>query len=228
MMGKPGNRWGDPNFTDDATLIDSPLSKLGIEQAKALAEEGNDAMQSLDGVELVVVSPLTRTLQTMQYAVLPNLPKHVPIVAQPLSTERVYTSSDTGRSVAEILATFKHASEMQTVNFDLLLSSSSETPQENKPWWYHSDNKDQDEWRPNDANQWYGVPGEPQNAFENRMLRFEKWLAERPEESICLVGHWAVLRHMTGGYDFRNCEAKWVEWEDGTSNNYKENDDVAI
>lgn len=210
MMDQPGNRWGDPTFTDNGSLIDSPLSDVGIQQAKALSDD-DDGIANIDQIELVVVSPLTRTLQTMQYAVLPQLPGHVPIIAQPLSTERVYTASDTGRPVAELLADFENVDKMANVNFDLLLPSSSN--EKSEPWWYHVDQESAVpvEWRPNDAQQWYAVPGEPKDAFERRMVEFQEWLAARPEQRICLVGHWAVLRHLTDGYDFRNCEAKWVE-----------------
>lgn len=199
MMDKPGNRWGDPGFRDDGSLIDSPLSDLGIQQAKELSRN----LVETENIELIVVSPLTRTMQTMQHAVLPNLltKKHnVPIIAQPLSTERVYTASDTGRKLAELPAEFQNGD----INFDLV--------QEDSKWWFHTDNPGP-EWRPHNGQQWYAVPGEPKSVFEKRIRQFERWLSERPEKYICLVGHWAVLRKLTNGYEFRNCEARWIEWQ---------------
>jgi hypothetical protein len=87
MMDQPGNQWGDPYFRDDANLIDSPLSPRGIEQAVALGQ--SCSQEDLDRIQLVIVSPLTRALQTMQLAVLPRLPSHVPIIVHPWSAERV-------------------------------------------------------------------------------------------------------------------------------------------
>jgi broad specificity phosphatase PhoE len=39
MMDRPGNRWGDHTFTDDATLVDTSLSANGVKQAEALREK---------------------------------------------------------------------------------------------------------------------------------------------------------------------------------------------
>jgi broad specificity phosphatase PhoE len=170
---------------------DRPLSDLGIHQARQLGHELN-----LDGVELVVVSPLTRALQTMHYAVLPKLSDSIPILAHPDATERVYTTSDTGRKVGKL------QSEFPIVSFDLLESRDI--------WWYHTDTPGP-EWRPCDAQQFYAVPGEPQHLFEDRIDRLQDWLFQRPERRLCLVSHWAVLRSFTG-CEFGNCEARLVKW----------------
>jgi broad specificity phosphatase PhoE len=103
---------------------------------------------------------------------------------------------------------------------------------DDEPWWYHTENNyndnsgqthtgggvdvdvDVDEWRPCDAHQWYAVPGEPHSVLQARLDRFEDWLSRtRPEHTICLVSHWAVLRHFTQGYEFDNCEAQWRTWQ---------------
>ena len=199
LMDQPGNRWGDPEFRDDASLLDASLSEVGVRQAQELSSLAG-GLQDMAKVELVVVSPLTRTLQTMQHAVLPQLPNDVPIIVHPLSTERVYTASDTGRRVSELRAEFDDS----RINFDLVAEDTN--------WWFHTDNPSAD-WRPCDAQQWYAVPGEPQDVFEARLDKFEEWLATRPEKYICLVSHWAVLRHLTGGTNFGNCEAQWIKWQ---------------
>lgn len=191
MMDKPGNRWGDANFQDDATLIDSPLNDLGKNQAKSMSIE-----DQLKDAELVVVSPLTRTLETFQYGVLPKLPDGVPIIAQPLSAERVYTTSDTGRVAAELKTQFP------SVDFSLM--------GEEDKWWFHTDNPGE-EWRPHKEGQFYGVPGEPKDVFEDRMVKYQQWLATRPESNIVMVSHWAILRYFTGD-QFENCEARIVQW----------------
>ena len=252
MMDRPGNRWGDPHFKDDATLRDAPLSDRGIQQAIALGVADTDASISkpttttssssssstttttsstipqhqIDKLQLVVVSPLTRALQTMQHALRHRLPAHIPILVHPLLTERVYTLSDTGRRVHELKADF--GDDDARINFDLLLLRDDC----DEDWWFHHitnnnnhDNKDKDndnndvnmdykEWRPCDAHQWYATPGEPHHVFDARMQRLQDWLSQRPEQNICLVSHWAVLQHLTSGeHNFENCEARWVSWE---------------
>ena len=47
-----------------------------------------------------MVSPLTRALQTAHLAFLPHY--HGPVVVQPLARERVWHSSDLGRTPAEL------------------------------------------------------------------------------------------------------------------------------
>ena len=82
-----GNRWGNPSFRDDPNLIDAALSEAGIQLTKTeLAEQllCQDDLRSFvigttseddggGGVELVLVSPLTRCLQTYIYGVEPAL-----------------------------------------------------------------------------------------------------------------------------------------------------------
>jgi len=208
MMDQPGNQWGDPNFRDDENLIDAHLSSRGVEQAIALGR--SLSQRDLDRIELVVVSPLTRALQTMQLAILPRLPLHVPIIVHPWSAERVYTASDTGRPVSQLKLEFQDS----RINFDCCMPN-DQKEDEDERWWFHTEtsNPHVDEWRPCDAYQWYAVPGEPQDVFDTRLKQFEDWLSKRQEQNICLVSHWAVLRHLTGGYDFENCEAQWIAWQ---------------
>ncbi len=91
-----GNRWGSPSFRDDPNLIDAPLSETGIQNGRTkLAEQllhqddlrsflvgnankttsGSDIKGDAEdgGVELVLISPLTRCLQTYVYGVEPVL-----------------------------------------------------------------------------------------------------------------------------------------------------------
>jgi broad specificity phosphatase PhoE len=234
-MNLPGNQWGDPNFRDDG-LSDSPLSEAGKQRTQTFLKEqllvassgccggedgGGDSSssssscsrllllaQTLQRVELVAVSPLTRCLETVQYGVLPCLPRTVPILAVPLLRERVYTTSDTGRPASHLAAAFP------AVDFSAL-------PQDDSPWWYHvaaatdgegecGDDEEENgtEWRPHGEHQWYGVPGEPEDVFEERMKALDDWIANRPERTLLLVTHWGVLRHLTDGTQFENAEAK--------------------
>ena len=101
-LATPGSQWGEPNFTDvglsDDLYRDSPLSELGKNQAMELYHKidsslgssggdvgcGNNTVSSsgdgidsycVDDIELVVLSPLTRAFQTLEYALLPHLKK---------------------------------------------------------------------------------------------------------------------------------------------------------
>ena len=247
FMERPGNRWGDATFCDDATMIDVRLSETGMQQVR---EEllpqflpSNPQQQSfvvngetttttmtnnnnsnvgkyaplLQEVDLVIVSPLTRTQETFQYGVLPALQKLRPdrlphIVAHPWSTERVYTASDTGRSVTEL------AKEFPWVDWSLLLEYNNENNNHKKEWWYsHTNNETAaatyQEWRPYGEGQWYAVPGEPMEDFLHRMKQLEDWIAAREETTILLVAHWGVLKYLTGD-ETANCEVKVLkDWK---------------
>ncbi|KAG7350018.1 histidine phosphatase superfamily branch 1 protein [Nitzschia inconspicua] len=255
-MQQPGNQWGDATFCDDPTLVDAKLSETGrLTSQTVLQRQLNDnplLHKTLQQVELILVSPLTRCLETFQYGVEPlllnnnnnnhNSNSHddnnsnnngrsssstIPTLAVPLICERVYTISDTGRSVGVLKQEFPH------INFDECCPS--------EPWWYtgqqqesrsdettltttnatttttNTTNTNPDsykEWRPFGQGQWYAVPGEPLQVFEERLQRFDEWLAKRPETTILIVAHWGVLRHLAHEQDeWTNAEAKVLDWE---------------
>jgi broad specificity phosphatase PhoE len=224
FLSKPGNRWGDATFCDDATLIDAKLTPAGLEQVKHellpfWTQEETEHSQLLQQVDLILVSPLTRTLETFYHGVEPalqkllrsssniNMPpdnKMPPVMAHPLCTERVYTASDTGRSVEEL------EKEFPLVDWSLVRDYNG-----GKQWWYtHKTQVDADtyqEWRPHGQGQWYAVPGEPETVFTNRMKALDEWLDQRSETTILIVAHWGVLRYITAGFGTKNCEVKVIE-----------------
>ena len=149
----PGNTWGSPTFRDDPNLVDAPLSEngklqteerlnkqllydetfrsflIGKARNKSNDDDSNDNENSQEekGVELILVSPLTRCLQTYVYGVEPVLSKlqgatakqsqgldtkhiSVPVLATPLLRERVWAASDIGRPISvvesELVATY--------------------------------------------------------------------------------------------------------------------------
>jgi broad specificity phosphatase PhoE len=196
-MKGSGNQWGDATFRDDPALRDSELSETGKKQVRALTEMllqwRDDGDCSLADFELIVVSPLTRCLQTYVMGVRPALEKQgrrPRVVALPLAAERVYTASDHGRPVVEL------AKEYPDIDWSLAGDRTG-------AWWYEGEADDDDEewkeWRPHGQGQYYAVKGEPADAFARRMHLLQKWLSRRPEKCILLVGHWGVLRHLTGG-----------------------------
>lgn len=205
----PENTWGAPTFNDDnGNPRDARLSAAGERQAAALAESLlADPPAWLRDIELVVVSPLTRCLQTFQLAVQPALgttaKKDIPVLAHPWATERVYTISEIGRPARELQR------EFPDVDFSLCLADDDD-----RPWWYdpqwetdfNRDAGDWREWRPHAEGQRYAAPGEPKKVFQRRMAAFQRWLEERPEQTIFVTAHWGVFRHYLEGQELDNCQ----------------------
>ena len=171
-MARPGNEWGSPTFRDDSSLVD----------ARILQDESPSPLEL--PIDRILVSPLTRCLQTWEATGLTN----VPVLAHPLLTERVYTASDTGRSVAEL------KQEFPDVDFSLVEDE----------WWYTGSDHD-DEWRPHGEDQWYAVPGEPEAVFDARMERLKEYLSAQ-DDRLLLVTHWGVLRALTGNDDIPHAQ----------------------
>ena len=76
------------------------------------------------------------------------------------------------------------------------------------------------EWRPTGQGQTYFCPGEPYDAFQERMLSLCSWLEARPESIIALVGHYGVFEWLLQQDEksaekvkFANCEMKVVPFE---------------
>ena len=228
-MSKEGNYWGDSTFTDDATLIDSALSIKGIQQAQSLSKQiesgqcdrcpelkdvllGLRHKDSSNSEVLIITSPLTRAIETLFHGILPHLTSEdgtcTKVVAQPLATERVYTASDTGRRISKIEKNFP------MIDFIECFSSKPNGYNSNDDWWYTHDKKlgPYQEWRPNDGNQFYAVPGEPLETFHQRMVDLYHWVESRKEGTIILVTHWAVIRFFTGEEDVENCGVRVVDF----------------
>ena len=205
FMQQPGNEWGDPTFCDDPTLRDAPLSPKGRRECEQLAHELSDAPW-LDDIELVVVSPLTRCLETFRHGVAPALRSRtpsdtfvVPVVVVPWITERVYTASDTGSPLATL------QKEWPDLDWSLVQES----------WWYTPATDEETnipEWRPHGQGQRYAVSGEPWSTFEARLALADVWLQQRPETNVLLVTHWGVIRHWTSD-EVPNCHVRRLQWK---------------
>jgi broad specificity phosphatase PhoE len=209
-----GPSFGAPNFSDvfEAKELhkyrDSPLSETGVRQAQQLQKSRPAFVQDLD---LVVTSPLTRALQTFELGVKDHLPDHVPIVALPHAAERLYLISDQGRPVQELQKQFPY------VDFETGFEADDDNVAGGwgggESWWYqHQLDVRYAEWRPTGKGQRYACPGEPDHAFEERMLRLHKWLEDRPESKIAVVCHWGVIDWMLG-IDFDNCQWREVSFD---------------
>ena len=116
LTGKDGGkRFAALDFTDvfytpdqQQKYHDTPLSPLGQEQAKTLGSYPIPPTFT-QNCDLVVVSPLTRALQTFDLGIKPYLPLSdnncnnnpdsmtIPILALPYAAERLYLISDVGQ-----------------------------------------------------------------------------------------------------------------------------------
>jgi len=145
---------------------DAPLTPIGIRQAKALQPQTS----SMENVQLIVVSPLCRAVQTANVAFAHALPsvdettRHtkIPFLAHPLATEMGGVNCcDRRRPLTDIRRDFPH------VDFSLFKD-------EEDPNW--SDEKRED----------------PKNVSD-RCYEFCLWLKERPETEIVVATHSAWL-----------------------------------
>ena len=179
-----GQSWGSPGFSD-AGLYDTKLSKAGLGMVERLnrhLRSGDGLVEGAKGIEnadLLVVSPLTRTLQTASMALDGILREDIKSIVVPCASERLYLSSDCGRSREEL------QKEYPQYDYELL---------DKEEWWYTAQ-EDYKEWRPEGS---YLTAGEPRDAFEERILRFKRFLKDREEETIVVVTHWGVIKALSG------------------------------
>lgn len=169
-LATPGSQWGDSEFTDIFTDLlpteeinhkyrDSILSPHGITQAKEMSKrllsktkkESSDEVRenSLSDVDLIITSPLTRTIQTTELGLLPffeqqqqqkeNLPK---IIASPLATERVYLISDLGQPISELKQKYPWIDFETGFN---TCSGTTMTTHDPEKWWFTCDDEGSEE-----------------------------------------------------------------------------------
>jgi broad specificity phosphatase PhoE len=228
-----GINYGGPNFTDIFPEIpeynrkyrDSPLGPTGLIQVMDLSglladllagKEGAQQALSLsdadatvlDELDLVVVSPLVRALQTMEFGLLPHIrAKNIPIVAVPQAAERLYLVSDIGKPRSELELLYDY------VDFDTAFDSSLD---KDDPWHFSPTEEEEEnyvEWRPHDEGQQYFCLGEPQKIFDFRMQELLTWLKSRDESTIAVICHWGVIDWMIQE-SFENCELRVVQFDE--------------
>ena len=284
--GENGVGYGSPGFTDlfdekktdqddddsskndKSKFYDSPLSVVGIQQAKEMRRsiedllfvvangddsninnnnngddgesQGTSSPSLLDpsignfisnDLDLVVVSPLTRALQTLHIGLYPHLLKRtngygddgdgsggdgdgdstIPILATPKVSERIYLISDLGTKRTKLKQLYPY------VDFETAFDPSQSLEDS---WHYIPTDEDIEEyveWRPHGQGQVYACLGEPQHHFDKRMSELY-YLLDRPEQSIAVVCHAGVLEWFTQKI-FRNCEIQLWNFDDLTPTN---------
>ena len=118
-MNEQIDRWGSQGFRDKM-LFDTKLSPRGLNQCKTLHESivkrrkfdkvsQNDPIQNIFDADLIVASPLYRTLQTAEYSlasVLSNSDTSKKVVL-PLAAETLFLSSDVGIPKSQLQELFQ-------------------------------------------------------------------------------------------------------------------------
>jgi len=203
--------WDAPDFRDPL-LYDTRLTAAGEAEAQRARARVQGLTQGPYPPDVIICSPLTRALRTMELAFADVL-ADVPVVVTHLGAERVYHSSDIGVLRSDLEEKFPY-------DFSGLPPG---------PWWYCGEQAagvlgagergvEAGGGATEGAGAW-DIVKEPGPDFLDRMRRFKEFLVERPEKRIAYVGHWAVLYALTG-YDFDNCELvstkldKLVDFED--------------
>ncbi|CAI7656073.1 uncharacterized protein N7487_003287 [Penicillium crustosum] len=144
-------------------LPDPELTPLGEEQARALGA----TFPALENIQLILSSPLRRTIQTALLA----FPSHVgdgalKVIAWPEVQEASDLNCDTGSDLLDIKAEF----EKLPVDFTLV-----------EPGWHIKQGK------------WAPAAG---RLLERAQLARE-WLSQRPEKEIVVVSHGCFLHFLT-------------------------------
>ncbi|GJE61818.1 histidine phosphatase family protein [Methylobacterium trifolii] len=157
----------------DPGHLDARLTPRGQGQARAARAAHRDTP-----FELVVVSPLTRAIETsaILFGEHPSAPR---VLVEVLHRECQESSCDVGRAASEIAAEFPH----------LDVGHLPEV------WWHAQDGCAVD-----------GYPVEPRPLFDRRVAAFRDWLRARPERTIAVVGHGTFFFHLTGIW-LDNCES---------------------
>jgi broad specificity phosphatase PhoE len=211
--------FGAPKFSDvfnskDLPLYrDTPLSPRGIQLVQNTLARHCPAFCKDDDLNLVVISPLRRALQTFHIGLRPHLSSfksEIPVVVLPEAAERLYLISDVGTPMDQL------EKEYGYMDF-------GEIKHENRnAWWWTPPNSAKNgndpktstsvEWRPIGQGQRYACPGEPQADFDARMLRLYQWLDNRSESKIAVVCHHGVIEWMLD-MDFDNCQWRAVDFD---------------
>ncbi|KAK5135604.1 hypothetical protein LTR08_005084 [Meristemomyces frigidus] len=178
------------NVDLDYSIHDAPLTPLGKKQAASLAPQVTDLAKEVD---LVVSSPLKRTLQTTKLGWAPAVERLgiKNVVCIPQAQECNDLPCDTGSAKAQL----ESHPEFSDFDFSLLTA----------------------DWT---GKQGFYAPDRQSVLGRARWVR--QWLRERPETTIVLVAHGDVLRQITAGphgpseYMWKNAEARIFRFHEET------------
>lgn len=157
-----GQSISNRDYDESARYRDAGLSEHGFAQAKALHKE----LEELD-IELAVVSPLTRALQTCQNA----LPSSYtgPVIVLPEIAEICSSDYSCGQKRSVVQPKFPSKFDWSNITMD-------------EVWWWEFDKK---------------CHNEPDNRVRERVKKFRQFIHSRPETRIAVFSHgdflWDIL-----------------------------------
>lgn len=173
------------SLVEPSARFDLRLTTLGHQQARNIAPK----MAALKP-EVILVSPLTRALQTLSGA-FPSIqePGQHHVEVTPLHAEHVMCTGDIGRP-PKILA-----GEFPWLSFDGLP----------EVWWYSQSE------HPNDAVRMEFNSVEPMEELRKRVGVFRQFLRSRPENIIVVIGHSTFFKELTSSRQrLMNCETRTI------------------
>lgn len=185
---------------------DASLNEIGFRQSRiageALRESGSLAL-----IDLVVVSPFTRALQTAA-GMLGEGASGIPTIVQPLCAEHTLLRSalqqgDRGSTAQELEQAFPK-SEFPQYDFSSVESYCAERGLRGGTWWAHRE----------------GELWESREDFARRCEEFKLWLGRecstRGAQRVLLVSHGGLFRKGFGWSQPTNCEWRTLDvWADG-------------
>eukprot|EP01127_Copromyxa_protea_P016942 TRINITY_DN5126_c0_g1_i3.p1 TRINITY_DN5126_c0_g1~~TRINITY_DN5126_c0_g1_i3.p1 ORF type:complete len:457 (-),score=71.30 TRINITY_DN5126_c0_g1_i3:678-2048(-) len=138
--------------------------------------------------ELIVVSPMRRTLETATHVLDDYISAGVKIIGHPLIREQFSESDDIGDS--------PHNIKLHWPNVDW-----SFFPDKPEVWWYSGLPDDPDRTILSQRELSITSPDgweEPWVEVMKRAKEFQEWLRERPESHICVVSHGGFIEALVG------------------------------
>ncbi|KAJ5737927.1 phosphoglycerate mutase family protein-like protein [Penicillium malachiteum] len=189
---------GEHNVNDSHHIRDALLTDTG----KAQCEELQQNFPFLNEIELIIASPLRRTVQTAAYTFAPELKKRqIPMVLVPKAQEISSLACDVGHD-AEVVKLeapkliMDVVSSWSPVNLDTTLVDESWNSKE-------------------------GIYASNLVAVKQRAAEMRSWIYNRPEKHIALVTHGGFLHYLTEdwtgyvkgkGTGYANCEYRKLEF----------------
>jgi len=161
------------------------LTPTGIAQSQTRGVELKDHK-----FDLIVLSPMQRTLETYKYVIGDGINRDVRVVGHPLAREQFTDSDDLGDKPSLIKAAWPQ------IDWYLF-------PDSPEVWWYPGPGcKPQEivsetvevQREKNLKDQWE----EPWDQTLQRASAFESWLAHQPEQEICVFSHGGFIEALVG------------------------------
>lgn len=176
-VAKNGDDIHDPFLTDE-----------GIQQAQHLC----DTFPHHDEIDLLVASPMKRTIQTCQKAFAPAVGRGHKILLMPLASETSDQPMDTGSTLEEIEKAFAGEDLLDARRLEIF------------PYWHRNVGK-------------FGVE---HDALIERARLLRTTLKARPESNIAIVSHGSFAHYITGNVDESGNDTTRM-WDNTECRSYK-------